>query len=61
VSTWLIRLNGAPLMEITAPSYMNPDLMAREVLLHGEPDRADVTVAWKTGEGEGHAASASGN
>jgi hypothetical protein len=45
-STWLIKLNGTPLMRITAPSYMNPALMAREILLHGEPVQPDVTVTW---------------
>jgi len=46
LSTWQIRLNGAPLMRITAPSYMNPVLMAREILLHGDPGHPDVTVEW---------------
>lgn len=48
-STWLIRMNGQPLMRITAPSYMNPVLMAREVLLHGDPNQPDVTVTWCKG------------
>lgn len=46
VSTWLIRLNGAPLMRITAPSHMNPSQAAREVLLHGAPEHDDVRVEW---------------
>lgn len=46
MSTWLIRMNGAPLMRITAPSYMSPVLMAREVMLHGTPENEDVEVEW---------------
>jgi hypothetical protein len=44
LSTWRIRLNGGPLMVIECPSYMNPVLAAREVLLHGEPNHPDVKV-----------------
>jgi hypothetical protein len=46
MSTWRIRLNGTALMTIRAPSHMDPAKMAREVLLHGAPDREDVQVTW---------------
>ena len=46
--TYLIRLNGAPFMEITLPGYMDPVAAARAVLRDGVPDRDDVTVKWVT-------------
>lgn len=47
MGTYLIRLNGAPFFEITLPSYADPVQAAREVLLHGEPERGDVSVKWQ--------------
>lgn len=46
MSTYLIRMNGAPFFEITLPSYADPVQAAREVLLHGEPECGDVSVTW---------------
>jgi hypothetical protein len=44
MSTWLIRLNGAPFCELTAPSWMNPTQATRRFLA-GETDE-NVSVRW---------------
>jgi len=46
MSTWLIRLNGMPLMEITAPYHLSPTALARDVLLRGATDSPEVTWRW---------------
>jgi hypothetical protein len=44
MSTWLIRLNGAPFFELTAPSWMQPQATAQR-FLRGEQDEG-VSVRW---------------
>jgi len=43
--TWLVRLNGTPLMTITGPAHTEPVAAARQVLLHGTAPEG-VTVKW---------------
>jgi hypothetical protein len=43
VSTWLIRLNGAPFFQLTAPSWMNPTQTARAWLAGERDDRVSVS------------------
>jgi hypothetical protein len=44
MNTYLIRLNGHPLMEIDIPPWMRPQAVARDVLTGGVPE--GVTVRW---------------
>jgi len=46
MSTWLVRLNGMPILEVTAPSYMQPQALARDIMLYDHTDSDQVTWRW---------------
>jgi len=44
--TWIVKLNGRPLLTISGPSYIDPVMAARDILMQGQPANEQIGWSW---------------